>query len=194
VKTEPVVSSDVNDAPQMAPGLLNDERWFVAQTIARREIGAAFQLERQGFKVFLPQMVKTVRHARKFHTVRAAVFPGYVFVAFALGRDRWRSINGTIGVSRLIMGENLPIPVPQGLVETLMVYRDSEGLCRFDRELKPGDAVRVVNGPLAHIVGTIASLDDKGRARVLLDLMGGQVVTTVETQALQRADPLREKA
>jgi transcription antitermination factor NusG len=168
------------------PVLLEDERWFVAQTLARREMGAAFQLERQGFKIFLPQMIKTVRHARTFRTARCAVFPGYVFVAFAIGRHRWRSINGTFGVSRLIMGENLPLPVPQGLVETLMAYRDSDGLCRFDRGLKPGDAVRIVNGPLAHVIGTIASLDDKGRARVLLDLMGSQVVATVETLALQR--------
>ena len=106
--------------------------------LARREIGAARQLERQGFRTFLPQMLKTVRHARQLRTVRAAVFPGYVFVALDLARDRWRSVNGTINVSRLIMGEDMPLPVPTGIVEALMAYRDASGLCRLDRDLQPG--------------------------------------------------------
>jgi transcription antitermination factor NusG len=188
VTVEPAVVPGAPERRGTAPTLLEDERWYVAQTLARRELGAAFQLERQGFRVFLPQMIKTVRHARTFRTTRAAVFPGYLFVALALGRDRWRSVNGTFGVSRLIMGESLPLPAPHGVVETLLAFRDSDGLCRFDRELKPGDAVRVVKGPLAHVVGTIASLDDKGRARVLLDLMGTQLVTSIAMATLERAE------
>jgi hypothetical protein len=52
-------------------------RWYVAQTLARGEVGAARQLETQGFRAFLPQMLKTVRHARQLRTVRMAVFPEY---------------------------------------------------------------------------------------------------------------------
>lgn len=163
-----------------------DKRWYVAQTLARREIAAARQLEAQGFKTFLPQMLKTVRHARQLRTVRTAVFPGYVFVALDVSRDRWRSVNGTINVSRLIMGEVMPLPVPTGVVETLMAYREASGLCRFDRDLKPGEMVRVITGPFAQILGRIAALDDKGRARVLLEIMGGAVPTTLDRAALER--------
>ncbi|CAJ0888335.1 hypothetical protein AMST5_03869 [freshwater sediment metagenome] len=162
-------------------------RWYVAQTLARREIGAARQLEAQGFKTFLPQMLKTVRHARQLRTVRTAVFPGYVFVALDITRDRWRSVNGTIHVSRLIMSEDMPLPAPRGVVETLMTYREASGLCRFDRDLQAGEMVRVITGPFAQILGRIAALDDKGRARVLLEIMGGAITTTLERAALERA-------
>jgi transcription antitermination factor NusG len=168
------------------PGPPVGKRWFVAQTLARREPLAALRLQAQGYEIFLPQMVKTVRHARKTRTVQVAVFPGYIFVALDLARDRWRSINGTIHVSRIITGETYPIPVPVKVIDALMSYQDENGICRFDKDLKPGEKVRVVAGPFAEIVGRIASLDDKGRARILLEILGGEVMTTLDRSALER--------
>jgi transcriptional antiterminator RfaH len=179
--------SSKNQANTLAKISGEKPRWYVAQTLARREIGAALQLQRQGFHTFLPQMLKTVRHARKMRTIRTAVFPGYVFVKLDLSRDRWRAVNGTINVSRLVMAEDRPLPVPGGVVEALEAYGDASGLCHFDRDLKVNDKVRVVAGPFAQIIGRIATLDDKGRARVLLEIMGGAVMATLERGALERA-------
>jgi transcriptional antiterminator RfaH len=179
--------NSTNRANTLARRPGENPRWYVAQTLARRELGAALQLQRQGFQTFLPQMLKTVRHARKLRTVRTAVFPGYVFVRLDLSRDPWRSVNGTINVSRLVMAEDRPLPVPGGVVEALATYGDASGLCHFDRDLKVDDKVRVVAGPFAQIIGRIATLDDKGRARVLLEIMGGAVMATLERGALERA-------
>ena len=95
--------------------LTRDERWYVVQALARREPIAKMRLEEQGYKIFLPQMIKTVRHARKMRQARVAVFPGYLFVALNPLKDRWRSINGTIGVARMIMANEGPAPVPRGM-------------------------------------------------------------------------------
>jgi transcriptional antiterminator RfaH len=168
-------------------GLAEGQRWYVAQTLARREAGAMGQLRAQGFHVFLPQLYKTVRHARKLRTVKAPVFPGYLFVALDLQRDRWRSINGTIGVSRLVMGRDFPAPVPAGVVETFLDHLDDAGMCRMDGDLQRGQAVRVISGPLADAIGRLVDLDGNGRVRVLLEIMGGQVVTNLARSALEAA-------
>lgn len=42
-------------------------------------------------------------------------------------------------------------------------------------------------GAFAQVLGRIAGLDDKGRARVLLEIMGGAVAPTLERAALERA-------
>lgn len=165
--------------------LASGERWYVAQTLAMREQQAQVQLWRQGFRTFLPQQLKTVKHARKLLTVRRALFPGYVFVAFDRDRHRWRSINGTFGVSRLIMAVESPLAVPAGLVERLVDCIDERGVFCFGRDLIEGQAVRVTAGPLAQFVGKLASLDDKGRVRVLLEIMGGEVLTTLDRSALE---------
>lgn len=160
--------------------LTRGERWYAVQSLFRREPGAQLQLNRQGFRTFLPLMTKTVRHARKLKTLRAALFPGYLFVILDLEHDPWRSVNGTFGVSHLIMANDLPLPVPSGVVETLIDYADERNVCRFDRDLKQGQSVRVTFGPIAEALGEIVSLDDKGRVRVLLEVMGGKVMTTLD--------------
>ncbi|MCW2284307.1 transcriptional antiterminator RfaH [Rhodoblastus acidophilus] len=163
------------------------ERWYAVQSLARREVRAHRELAQQGFRPFLPVMIRTVRHARKARDVKAAAFPGYLFVPLDLERDRWRSINGTIGVSRIIAGDKGPIPVPRGVVETLLDYCDANGVCRFDRDLIEGQSVRIVNGPLAEMVGKLVRLDANGRVRVLLEILGGQVLATLDRAGLQAA-------
>jgi transcriptional antiterminator RfaH len=84
-------------------------------------------LSRQGFRSFLPRYLKTVRHARKLRTVNAPIFPRYLFVALNLERDRWRSVNGTTGITNLFMAHDRPVPVPDGIVETLIRSADKSG-------------------------------------------------------------------
>jgi transcriptional antiterminator RfaH len=103
-----------------SPGLAAGERWFVVQTRARDEHRAQMHLSQQKYRTFLPTVVRAVRHARKVRNVQAAVFPGYLFVVLDLARDRFRSINGTRGVSRLVTFEAAPVAVPHGVVETLL--------------------------------------------------------------------------
>jgi transcription elongation factor/antiterminator RfaH len=155
--------------------LLRDERWYVARTLPQRELPAARQLGNQGFRTFVPRFWKNRRHARKVETVSAPLFPRYIFVVVDCTRDRWRSINGTLGVDRLLMYGGEPQPVPQGVVENLIGAADHEGNIRFDFDLKEGQSVKVTAGPFADLVGRLERLDDNGRVRVLLEILGGTV-------------------
>lgn len=167
--------------------LAGAERWYVVRSLPRQEAKAQFHLSRQDFSVFLPLMTKTVRHARQLRTVRSAIFPSYMFVALDLGRDRWRSVNGTSGVASLIMAHEAPEPVPVGVVEQLLDHLDDDGLVRFDRDLREGQSVRVASGPFASAVGCLERLDANGRVRVLLDIMGGKVPALLDRSALEAA-------
>lgn len=155
--------------------LSGDERWYVVHTQPLREAAAEAQLTRQSFRVFLPVQMKTVRHARKLGFVRAPVFLRYLFVILDLERDRWRSVNGTSGVSRLVMAEGWPLPLPVGVVETLVSSADEKGLVRFEEELKPGQAIRLRAGPFAEAFGVLSRLDGGGRVEVLMQILNGQI-------------------
>ncbi len=169
-------------------GLCPGERWYAVRTLPGREMRARSQLENQGFRAFLPRGVKTVRHARKFSTVTAAFFPQYLFVMLDLTRHRWRSINGTICVAGLVMQGNLPHPVPHGVVETLVDLTDARGLLQFGQDLRVGDRVRVTAGPFAERFAICARLDDSDRARVLLDIMGGQIAVSIGRDYLRAVE------
>jgi transcription antitermination factor NusG len=180
-------SLGVDDAADRSFAPTSTERWYVAQTLPNREAAAKAQLEAQDFRAFLPRILKTVRHARKVRTLKAPAFPGYLFVVLDLRRDRWRSVNGTIGVARLIMAQETPMPVPRGVVESLQGYVDETGVCRFDRDLVVGQPVRVMIGPFAQTLGELVHLDAKGRVRVLFDIMGGKITATLDRKALVAA-------
>jgi hypothetical protein len=53
-------------------------------------------------------------------------------------RDRWRSVNGTCGVDRLLMRSGEPEPVPHGLVEQLAGAAEADGMVSSARPSKKG--------------------------------------------------------
>src|SRR6266568_4599001 len=92
----------------------------------------------QGFRTHIPVALKTVRHARQLKTVRAPLFPRYLFTIVHLGRDRWLSIRSTVGVSSLFTCGDRPIPVPEGILESLIERPDESNLTRLDADLTLG--------------------------------------------------------
>src|SRR5262249_41285681 len=124
-------------------------RWYAVNTLPHREYRAKQQLENQRYRVFLPQRMKTIRHARKLTNVQAPFFPRYVFIELDLHQHRWRSVNGTFGVATLVMQGERPHPVPHGIVETMIASVDDSGLLQFREDLKVGARVRLAAGPFA---------------------------------------------
>jgi transcriptional antiterminator RfaH len=158
--------------------------------LSHREGAAAAHLENQGFSVFIPRRRKIRRHARKIETVLVPFFPGYLFVALDLTRDRWRSVNGTYGVAGLVMHGEAPASVPRGIVETLQGSCDEAGIIHWQPDLKPGQPVRIVTGALADLVGELDRLDASARVCVLLEILGGRVATLIPRESVISADSL----
>jgi len=168
--------------------LSEGERWYAVHTLPFNEARAEHHLANQYFSTFMPKRLKTVRHARKSITLEAPFFPRYVFVVLDLGRDPWRKVNSTFGVSRLVMCADEPQAVPRGVVEALITSTDERGILRLGERLKVGGLVRLMAGPFAEQLGLLEYLDDGGRVRVLLDLLGRQVrATTTATNCLPLA-------
>ena len=164
--------------------LEGNERWFLVHTQPNGERKAELHLGAQGFRAYLPQIQKTIRHARQLRTVRAPLFPRYMFLILDPDRDRWLSVRSTVGVSSLFTCEDRPVPVPKGVVEALIAHTDEANLTRFDAALTTGQTVRILSGPFADLVGTLERLDGAGRVRVLLTMMGTAVPVTLHRSAL----------
>lgn len=158
-----------------------DRRWYVVQTQTHREHLAAEHLARQGFSVFFPRQRRTIRHARKLSERLVAYFPGYLFVSLDTGADRWRSVNGTIGVRGLVMGANHPAPAPAGLIEVLQGQADVQGCLTPPPAFGPGDRVRLISGPFADLVGTLDRMEGPARARILIQLVDGSIPVIANT-------------
>jgi transcription antitermination factor NusG len=162
----------------------SDMRWYAASVSPGKESIAERHLSIQGFAAFLPRCEKTTRHARRIETRPAAYFPGYLFVALDVTRQRWRSVNGTFGVRSLIMQGDRPTPVPSGLVERFMTLTGEDGLLDFSGGLAAGASVRILSGPFAEMIGRLDRLDPAGRARVLIAIMNGEIPVDLDSRDL----------
>jgi transcriptional antiterminator RfaH len=167
--------------------LAGNERWFLVHALPKSERKAELNLGAQGFRTYFPQILQTIRHARQLRTMRAPLFPRYLFVALDLERDRFLSVRSTLGVSRLLTHrDGRPVPVPTGIVESLVEQSDGN-LTRLDAGLVKGQCVRVLSGPFAELKGTLERLDQAGRVQVLLELMGTAVPVSIHRSALAPA-------
>jgi transcription elongation factor/antiterminator RfaH len=160
--------------PAMSALGIAQPRWYVVYCRLHSEKRAALNLARQGFRAFLPLCTKTIRHARQFRTVEAPFFDRYLFVELQLDRDRWRSVNGTFGVSHLVMEGEKPKPVRPGIVEEMQSAADGRGAIAAAAKLSPGQPVRFASGPFAGMIAELVTMNDDQRVAVLLDMLGTQ--------------------
>jgi transcription elongation factor/antiterminator RfaH len=166
--------------------LTQGARWYLVHTRPNCERKADLNLKAQGLKTFLPEIEKTVRHARRLANVRRPLFARYLFVSLDVSRDAWSPINSTIGVSRLLAQQGRPAAVPVGIVEALLLHSDA-GLTRLDHSLAQGQRVRILSGPLADFTATILRLDARRRVDVLLEIMGSAVSVSIDRSTLAPA-------
>jgi transcription elongation factor/antiterminator RfaH len=167
------VSSLPNHKAVQSAAACASRRWYVAQTQPRREELALVHLRRQGFACLCPMRRKPRKIGKRVISGFSPLFPGYVFVSLDLEREQWRSINGTIGVLRLVSfgSGGRPALLPEGFVERLASLSDSDGASRFCEELQAGTRVRVVGGPFDDLCGILEQAGDSERVTILLDLL-----------------------
>ncbi|MEP3145186.1 transcription termination/antitermination protein NusG [Qipengyuania citrea] len=161
-------------------------RWYAVQVKPRREKLAISHLERQGFRTHCPMVGRSKLIAKRPAISREALFPGYVFVHLEADA-RWRSINGTVGVLRLVTSGNQPSAVPRGFVEKLRESADENGDIAFDDDFNFGDTVRVLGGPFDDLCGSLASTTSAQRVVVLLRMLSGDIRVTLPRAQLVAA-------
>jgi transcriptional antiterminator RfaH len=160
--------------------------WYAVQTHARAEDKAAHHLLRQGYAVFLPKHLKRRRHARRVDWMPAPLFPRYLFVAVDPESMSWWSIRSTVGVRALVSFGSRPAAVPQEIITEIKARQDNKGLVKTSAAhgFKPGERVRIVDGPLSDVEGLFECLSDEDRVTILLEIMGRAVRVRVPVDTI----------
>jgi transcriptional antiterminator RfaH len=165
------------------------KRWYVVQTRPCSEAKAATHLLRQGFEIYLPRYLKSRRHARRVETVAAPLFPRYVFVAIDMAVQRWRAVQSTIGVARLVCHGDNPAEVPNAVIDSLKLGQDDRGYVQLERKqrFKLGEKIRVLDGVFSAYLGLFERMTDADRVAILLDLLGRKVRVVLDADAIEAA-------
>lgn len=162
--------------------------WYLAQTKPNAHRIATRNLLRQGCQVFMPMVKHTRRTGNRFINKLSPLFPGYLFVG--LGTDKrpsWRSINSTIGVSRVISYDAQYRPLPLSLIDELRIYCDTDDIFQPKNQIISGDTVKIQKGPFAEFFATVDRLEPNARIWVLIELLGQKSQISVKAHDLLHA-------
>jgi transcriptional antiterminator RfaH len=142
-------------------------QWYVIHTKPRQEQRAVENLERQGYRAWLPTIEMERLRRGKLVRVIEPMFNRYLFIQLDKTQSNWSPIRSTLGVNKLVSFGNVPAVVPDTLIDLL---RQSDGRQR-EFLLKEGDAVQFVSGPLQGVEGILQQRDGELRAMVLIELI-----------------------
>jgi transcriptional antiterminator RfaH len=155
--------------------------WSVVQTESQRENVAASFLQQAEFEIYLPKIL--VRHGVRERV--APLFPGYLFIEII---ERWWSVRWTAGVVRLLMVDDRPARVPDVMMDAIKKREGRDGLVKLPkpRGLVCGDQVRILRGNFEGRLGVYQGQSGAQRSRILLDLLGREVLTAISTRDVER--------
>jgi len=175
-------------------------RWYVVQTKTNLESYAAEQLNRQGFKTFVPQYLS--RGVRRGVVVMRVLpfFPSYMFTAFDVEIDRWKAVCSTRGVLQLVTAtEERVSALPIGFVENMMASSNSNGLINYDdgfsvlEEYAPGTKLLITDGKFKGMQGICVQSGQK-RVTLLLSLLSRQVKVTLSPASVTPVSESSDRA
>lgn len=166
-----------------------ERRWYLIHSKPRQEGTAKENLERQGYRIYLP-LLRTPRRRVGRRVIRIEpMFPRYLFIHLDTETDNWAPIRSTIGVSTLVRFGTTPTPVPDDLIETLRERDDSAGVQDIPmHEFKAGQKIRIEEGPFMGYEGIFLAKSSQERVLVLLDIVGKSAKARVDVTALGPAE------
>jgi transcriptional antiterminator RfaH len=148
--------------------------WHVVSCKPRQESVAEEHLRRQGFEVYLPRFRSRQRRNGAWQEAIQPLFLRYLFVRVDSSQQSIAPIRSTRGVVGLVRFGGEPAVVPAAVVAAIRSREESETGLHADpaRQIRAGDRISVLDGPLVGLDGVFFSDDGEQRAFILLELLG----------------------
>lgn len=161
----------------------NEARWYVLCVKSNKEgqVGRAImnQIELSGKadeiqEVFIPiEKVSSVKGGKK-RVLNKKYFPGYVLIKMIMNEENWYFLKNIPGVSRLMGGQEQPVPIQTSQVDRLK--RDVEDKGEAPKpimDVKVGDKVLITEGLFVNISGEVREINsEKGVVSVEISIFG----------------------
>ena len=163
--------------------------WWAIQCKPRQETRAQANLETSGVRTFLPltRAAGAVRSTRDAPAKTEPLFPRYLF-ARCDGPGMTHRIRFARGVTRILGTGSAPTSVDESIISAIQQRVGADGCVPLRSALQPGDAVRIVEGPLKDFVGVLErSVTPDDRVRLLVAAVQGHWRVTVDGRCLERA-------
>lgn len=179
-------------------GIPADAQWYVVHTYSGYENKVKRNLEQriesmamldQIFQVVVPVEEEVDIKDGQRRIVERKIFPGYVLVRMLMNDESWAVVRNTPAVTGFVGAAGTdnervkPTPLRKDEVDKILRRMDSEEPA-IRVSFRPGQNVRIVDGPFTDFHGVVDAIDmDRGKVRLMVNFFGRE--TPVELDFLQ---------
>ncbi len=173
----------LTNGSSLIPRPSSSKLWYAAYTCANHEKRVAEQLAERSVEHFLP-LYESVRQwkDRQMH-LQLPLFPGYVFVRFAL-RDRLRVLQ-IPSVANLVCFNGTPAVLPEAEIAALKAGLEHGVQAVPHPYLSVGRRVRITAGPLEGLEGILIRRKNAVRFVISLDLIQRSIMLDIDASSVE---------
>lgn len=144
------------------------KRWIAVLVQVNCEKKTATRLGKAGYDTYIPTQQEIHQWSDRKKKVDRLILPMVVFVRATETEEEWLRNQSYVYKLLAMPGSDeakrkFAIPIPDYQIERLkFLLENAESKVTIVSNLKVGDAVRVVSGPLRELEGVISEADEKG--------------------------------
>ena len=149
--------------------------WHAIYVKSRAEKKVLMQLEDIGVTAYLPMITQVKQWSDRRKKVQEPLFRSYVFVYS--NEKEYIPILNVFGVVRFVTFEHKAVVVPENQIIAIKKfveeYEQGEEFKMMNNEdLKEGQMVRIITGPMKGLVGRLDTIENKRHLIVFIDVVG----------------------
>ena len=134
-------------------------------------------LHDQIFEINVPEEEDIVERAGKKKVVMRRKFPTYVFIKLIYSKETWFKVANLRGVTGFLGPGGRPLALTEAEIKRLRLEKFEQG----DIELKIGDNVKIISGPLESFIGVVEGVDaEKKSCKVRVSMFGRDTPVELE--------------
>lgn len=197
------ITTEETTAPGQDPDLSNGEapefKWYIAHALSGYEKRVTKTLKERILnhnmseffsRIFVPEEEVTTSVNGKKRTIKKKFFPGYVLIKMVMNDNTWHLVKNTDKITGFIGGtKEKPFPISdEEAAGMLNQGNPSAGgkKTRVIADFDEGDSVKVLEGPFATFVGTVESVNEKGKVKVNVSIFGRPTPVELDGHQIER--------
>lgn len=161
--------------------------WYLVYCRAKQEARAKLNLNNQGFETYLPRVLSEKISRGKRQLAEAVLFPNYLFVHLDPDGSDFYKVRSTRGVSGFVRSGDKPAQIPSKLIKTLALNEERlEQAGIFDEGFKPGQRLRLLNGPFKGLSAIYTMDEGQERIKVMVEILNSKSPLSISLKDVER--------
>ena len=173
-----------------------DFKWYVVKTMTGQENKVSkaikertinLKLTEKIAQILVPEETVVSNVNGKKRKLKKKFFPGYVLIKMIMDDYTWHMVKNTDKISGFVGGtKEKPAPLSDEEA-AYMTNQSQEGFKpKASVDFTEGESVKVIEGPFASFVGTVESVNEKGKIKVSVSIFGRPTPVELDFSQVQK--------